>query len=127
LARSREVIFAEKTFHSYYDPMRCIRTETHKLIRNFETGFLVEVPGDIQRGPIFRAHVELYSADRPSTVELYDLREDPLEQRNLAGAAAFKGIERELDERLWKWMRDTDDPLLAGPVASPRYRRAMGR
>jgi arylsulfatase A-like enzyme len=124
---ARDHIFAEKTFHSYYDPMRCIRTETHKLIRNFETGFLVEVPGDIQRGPIFRAHVELYSADRPSAVELYDLREDPLEQRNLAGAAAFKGIERELDERLWKLMRDTDDPLLAGPVASPRYRRAVGR
>jgi N-sulfoglucosamine sulfohydrolase len=125
LARERDAIFAEKTFHSYYDPMRCVRTKTHKYIRNFEAAFLVEVPGDIQRGPIFRAHAELYSADRPSEVELYDLRDDPLEQRNLAGDAAVEGIERELDDRLWRWMKETDDPLVRGPVASPRYRRSM--
>lgn len=123
----RAAIFAEKTFHSYYDPMRCVRTATHKFIRNFESAFRVEVPGDIQRGPIFRAHAELYSADRPDTFELYDLREDPLEQHNLAGTPAVKGIEHDLSERLWEWMRDTDDPLLDGPVASPRYRLAMER
>src|SRR5205814_10240030 len=73
---ARDAIFAEKTFHSYYDPMRCIRTRTHKFIRNFETGFAVEVPADIQRGPIFRNHVELYSTDRASPTELYDLEAD---------------------------------------------------
>ena len=125
LFTGRDEVYAEKTFHSYYDPMRCIRTSTHKLIRNFESAFLVEVPGDIQRGPIFRAHVELYSADRPSTVELYDLREDPLEVRNLAGNPEHAGVERELDARLWAWMRETHDPLLDGPVASPRYRTAL--
>ena len=121
----RDAIFAEKTFHSYYDPMRCIRTATHKLIRNFESAFRVEVPADIQRGPIFRAHAELYSADRPDVVELYDLRDDPLEQRNLAGAVSVAAVERELSQRLWAWMRDTDDPLLHGPVESPRYRLAL--
>jgi arylsulfatase A-like enzyme len=121
----RDAIFAEKTFHSYYDPMRCVRTTTHKFIRNFETAFRVEVPGDVQRGPIFRAHSELYSADRPDTVELYDLREDPLEQHNLAGTPAVEAIQRDLTERLWTWMRETQDPLLDGPVASPRYRSAM--
>ena len=118
---AREAVFVEKTYHSYYDPMRAIRTLTHKLIRNFETAFLVEVPGDVQQGPIFRAHVERYSVDRPSGVELYDLREDPLEQRNLAGDATHAAIERELDQRLWAWMKETDDPLLEGPIASPRY------
>ncbi len=121
----REAIFAEKTFHSYYDPMRCIRTRRHKLIRNFETAFLVEVPGDIQAGPIFRADPTRYSTDRPSVVELYDLEADPLEQRNLAGTKEVAEIEEHLSGELWRWMRETDDPLLLGPVPSPRYRLAM--
>jgi len=121
----REWIFGEKTFHSYYDPMRCIRTRSHKYIRNFESAFAVEVPADIQLGPIFRANPGLYSADRPSTVEVYDLEQDPLEQHNLAGSPAIATIEHELSERLWSWMRETADPLLDGPVPSPRYRQAM--
>ena len=123
--QGRDAIFAEKTFHSYYDPMRCVRTHRHKLIRNFETAFAVEVPGDIQAGPIFRADPTRYSKDRPDTVELYDLEADPLELRNLAGQKEFAGIEKRLSAELWKWMRETDDPLLDGPVSSPRYRVAM--
>jgi len=121
----REAVFAEKTFHSYYDPMRCIRTRRHKFIRNFESAFLVEVPGDIQAGPIFRADPTRYSTDRPSFVELYDLETDPLEQRNLAGTQEVAEIEEHLSGELWRWMRETDDPLLKGPVPSPRYRLAM--
>ncbi len=122
---ARDAVYAEKTFHSYYDPMRCIRTERYKFVRNFEAGFLIEVPGDIQEGHIFRSHTERYSTDRSKGVELYDLHTDPLEQRNLAGDPEFAEVEIELDARLWSWMEETDDPLLAGPVASPAYRRAL--
>ena len=121
----RQAIFAEKTFHSYYDPMRCVRTHRHKYIRNFETGFAVEVPGDIQQSPIFRADPSRYSSDRASLVELYDLEADPLEQQNLAGTAAVQAVEQRLSAELWSWMRETTDPLLKGPVPSPRYRQAM--
>jgi len=121
----REAIFAEKTFHSYYDPMRCIRTRRHKFIRNFESAFLVEVPADIQAGAIFRADPTRYSTDRPSLVELYDLEADPLEQRNLAGSKAVADIQEQLSAELWRWMRETNDPLLNGPVPSPRYRMTM--
>jgi arylsulfatase A-like enzyme len=121
----REVIYAEKTFHSYYDPMRCVRTRRHKYIRNFETAFAVEVPGDVQQGPIFRANVSRYSTDRPNAVELYDLEADPLEEHNLSGGSSVTAIEEELSAELWRWMRETEDPLLQGPVASPRYRLAM--
>jgi len=124
-AGGRDAIFAEKTFHSYYDPMRCVRTRRHKLIRNFEMAFAVEVPGDIQAGPIFRADPTRYSKDRASLVELYDLEADPLEQRNLAGTKDVAGIEERLSAELWRWMRETNDPLLNGPIASPRYRLAM--
>lgn len=121
----RDAIFGEKTFHSYYDPMRCIRTRQHKFIRNFETGFAVEVPADIQQSPIFRADPTRYSTDRPHVVELYDLDVDPLEQHNLAGTPGIEAVEERLSAELWSWMRETDDPLLNGPIASPRYRLAM--
>jgi arylsulfatase A-like enzyme len=121
----RQAIYAEKTFHSYYDPMRCARTRRHKYIRNFEAAFAVEVPGDVQQGPIFRANASRYSTDRPSLVELYDLAADPLEQDNLSGSSNLTAIEETLSAQLWRWMRETEDPLLHGPVASPRYRLAM--
>jgi hypothetical protein len=105
--------------------MRCVRTRHHKYIRNFETGFAVEVPGDIQRGAIFRANPSRYSADRTGVVELYDLDADPLEQVNLAGRPSVTAIEQELSAELWAWMRNTDDPLLKGPISSPRYRLAL--
>lgn len=124
---ARRAIFAEKTFHSYYDPMRCIRTATHKYIRNFETAFAVEVPGDIQLGAVFRSDPGRYSTDRRAIAELYDLEADPVEQHNLAGTERADAVERELSSALWDWMRETDDPLLRGPVSSPRYRAAMQR
>jgi hypothetical protein len=73
--RWADAIFAEKTFHSYYDPMRCIRTDA-QAHPQFETAFAVEVPGDIQAGAIFRADPSRYSTDRPNIVELYDLEAD---------------------------------------------------
>jgi len=123
--RPRNAIFAEKTFHSYYDPMRCIRTRDHKYIRNFETGFTVEVPGDIQQSAIFRADPSRYSTPRTNVVEVYDLHADPLEEHNLAGTASIEAVERQLSTELWSWMRETGDPLLNGPIPSPRYRLAL--
>jgi N-sulfoglucosamine sulfohydrolase len=125
LGKGRDAIFAEKTFHSYYDPMRCVRTQTHKLIHNFEQSFAVEVPGDVQAGPIFRSDPTRYSRDRPSMVELYDLEADPLELQNLAGRPEHAPVEKELRDLLWRWMRETGDPLLNGPIPSPYYRSAM--
>ncbi|HET9780799.1 MAG TPA: sulfatase [Candidatus Dormibacteraeota bacterium] len=125
LAEGRELIFAEKTFHSYYDPMRCVRSRRHKFIHNFEASFAVEVPGDIQAGPIFRSDPLRYSRDRPSLTELYDLEQDPGEIDNLAGRPEVAEIEKELSDRLWHWMREAKDPLLDGPIASPAYRLSM--
>ena len=121
----RDAIFAEKTFHSYYDPMRCVRTQHHKYIRNFETAFAVEVPSDIQQGAIYRANPSRYSTDRSSVIEVYDLDADPLEERNLAGRPGIEAVEQRLSADLWSWMRETRDPLLNGPIASPRYRLAL--
>jgi arylsulfatase A-like enzyme len=123
----REAVFAEKTYHSYYDPMRAIRTERYKYIRNFETTFAVDVPGDVQLGAIYRTELQHYVGTIRSAVELYDLEADPDEQNNLAGQPQVAEFERDLDGRLWRWMEETDDPLRYGPVSSPAYRQALNR
>ena len=122
---ARDAVFAEKTYHSYYDPMRAVRTRTHKYIRNFESAFLVEIPGDIAQGAVFRSDPGRYQGATHPDVERYDLQADPDEQLNLAGDPAHAEVERELDRRLWRWMEETADPLLLGAVPSPAYRRAV--
>jgi hypothetical protein len=50
---------------------------------------------------------------------LYDLVLDPAEMDNLAPDPACEEVLAEMRDRLDAWMRETDDPLLDGPVAPP--------
>jgi N-sulfoglucosamine sulfohydrolase len=124
--RPRTEVFAEKTFHTYYEPMRAIRTNDHKLIVNFEVSTAVDVPADIRSSPIYPLMQASFSEVR-APLELYDLASDPLEHTNLAGALDLAPVVTDLRTRLLQWMRDTDDPLLRGPIASPYYADALRR
>lgn len=118
-------IFAEKTFHTAYEPQRAIRTERYKLIWNAEVD-IINVAADIQHSPIFPQMIDELTQERPP-FELYDLQADPVERENLAGRAAYAEVERDLRQRLLHWMKTTDDPLLQGPIASPYYDEAKRR
>jgi arylsulfatase A-like enzyme len=122
----RTEIFAEKTFHTYYEPMRGIRTATHKYIVNFEVSTAVDVPTDVRTSPIYPLLLPEFDRVR-QPVELYDLTTDPGEQINLAGQASVAATEADLRHRLRTWMEETHDPLLAGPVPSPYYAEALRR
>jgi len=119
----RDHIFIEMTWHDKYNPMRGIRTHTHKYIRNFGDRPLVFLPLDIYLGRAGEeTRDEFYSCSRPEE-ELYDLRNDPLEQRNLASDPAYRPVLEDLRRRVQEWMESTRDPLLAGPVAPPPKQR----
>jgi N-sulfoglucosamine sulfohydrolase len=120
----RRDVFAEKTFHTYYEPMRAIRTPRHKLIVNFEVSTSVDVPADVRESPMYPLMLAQLDTVR-APVELYDLSEDPWEQHNLAGHPSVASLQADLSRRLLVWMQETDDPLLNGPVASPYYASAL--
>ncbi|MDQ6671161.1 MAG: sulfatase [Chloroflexota bacterium] len=120
----REQVFAEKTFHTYYEPMRAIRTASKKLIVNLEVSTSVDVPSDVRASPIYPRMLQQLDGVR-LPVELYDLLEDPWEQHNLAEEPDLASAKTDLRQRLLRWMKETDDPVLQGPVASPYNSAAL--
>ena len=120
---TRDAIYAEKTFHTDYEPQRMIRTQHHKLIWNAEVD-IINVPADIMHSPIYPQMVDVLTVERPP-FELYDLQSDPNEVDNLAGKPEYATIENNLRQRLLAWMQETSDPLLDGPISSPYYARAV--
>ena len=109
------------TYHDYYDPRRCIRTETHKLIANFTTAPAFMDPSQSWR-PRSDTRVPPNRAVAYHThLELYDLSVDPWEQVDLAELPEAEGIKRELAARLMRHLVRTDDPILNGAVVSPHH------
>jgi len=51
--------------------------------------------------------------------ELYDLIKDPLEKTNLAFDPRYTDVFEDLRLRLYNWMKETNDPLINGPISSP--------
>jgi N-sulfoglucosamine sulfohydrolase len=122
----REEIFAEKTYHTHYEPMRAIRTDRYKLIVNLEVGLRFDVPGDILESPILPLMIPRMLGPRPP-LELYDLERDRWEETNLADTPEVAEVQADLRARLLRWMEETEDPLLRGPVRSPYLADALAR
>ena len=114
-----EEIFAELTYHAAYEPQRAVRTKRFKYIRRFADRETPVLP-NVDDSPSKDVLIEHGWAERPVAREqLYDLVFDPAEGTNLAADPAYEDVRRELGERLDRWMRQTDDPLLDGPVEAP--------
>jgi N-sulfoglucosamine sulfohydrolase len=117
--RAREEIFAGSTWHAAYEPQRAIRTTEHKYIRRWGERLTPVLP-NTDDGPSKDLLLRNGWADREIAREqLDDLVFDPNEANNLAGDPGSVNVLAELRARLEAWMRDTDDPLLAGHVDPP--------
>jgi arylsulfatase A-like enzyme len=120
-------------------PMRAIRTQDFLYIRNFQPDrwpagdpsaqkFSFEelatetfkTLADIDASPT-KAHMCLHKQDtyefaagkRPER-ELYDIRKDPFQLRNVAGAADHAGVAKRLDAQLMAELKASGDPRTGG-------------
>jgi N-sulfoglucosamine sulfohydrolase len=117
--RLHEAIFAETTYHAAYQPHRAIRTDRWKYIRRFDN-YPHPVLANCDDSESKELLVEAGWGDQIVPEEqLYDLVLDPAEAANLVGDEAHAEVRGELRARLEAWMRETDDPLLEGPVPPP--------
>jgi arylsulfatase A-like enzyme len=115
----RKHVFAEQTWHDFYEPIRAIRTERYKLIRNFEPGNGWQVAADIlQTRTTDVMRDQLRAWPRPE-IEVYDLQEDPWERNNLVGDPAHRQVRQKLEAALEAWLVETQDPILDGVVPAP--------
>jgi arylsulfatase A-like enzyme len=115
----REELFAEVNYHASYEPKRAVRTARYKYIRRFgdrTTPVLPNCDDSPSKELWLNAGWGSQILDRES---LYDLLFDPTEHRNLIDDPAHREIASEMRNRLHRWMVETNDPLLHGPVAAP--------
>src|SRR5437764_3143644 len=115
----RDEIFAGSTWHSAYEPQRAIRTARYKYIRRWGERRTPVLP-NTDDGPSKDLLLRHGWGEREIPQEqLFDLVFDPNEARNLAEDPAYADVLADLRGRLEAWMRETDDPLLAGHVDPP--------
>ncbi len=121
----REYLFAEFNTHSplTYFPQRSVRDDRYKLIVNL----MQDRPSPVAKNYLDRTYdltrdalpkidpgfrkVWQRFAD-PPPLELYDLKKDPYEMRNLTDSPAHAGILKRLRRQLAQWQEQTDDPLV---------------
>ncbi|TXT54020.1 MAG: Sulfatase [Promethearchaeota archaeon] len=116
----RSEIYAEKTYHEIYDPIRGIRTNKYKYIRNFESlTTLYQIPGDMMMDDVGKVMIERIQQTRPEE-EFYDLDKDTNEKINLINEPNYLQVVKDLRNRLTDWMQRTNDPLLKGRINDKR-------
>ncbi|WP_165452800.1 sulfatase [Paenibacillus thalictri] len=111
----REAVFAEINHHVEYEPMRCVRTERYKYIRNYgETAYLMPNV-DASEYRSFVGEHGFFHGEKPQEM-LFDLYLDPMEKVNLAHEDKYRETKLQMEQKLGNWMQATGDPLLSGAV-----------
>ncbi len=113
----REYVFAEKTAHGYLDPMRSIRSNRYKYIRNYKPEWPMQInPRHAMAVGI--DEVESQHAHPRLPEELYDLATDPDEQTNVAMDPAYESVRADMARLLLDRLVTTGDPVALGKAIS---------
>ncbi|GHS92399.1 heparan N-sulfatase [Bacteroidia bacterium] len=119
--RGREYIFSERNWHNTDEYIRCVRTETRKLIYNAYYELPHGTPIDLTTSPswyelkkrqkegfLTLAQGLIFTVPRPM-VEIYDLTEDTYELHNVADEQRYYDDGMELAKLLREWQSETGD------------------
>ena len=137
-ASIRQFAFSEHNWHDYEAHGRGIRGDGFLLVRNFRPYLAWQGPADSVRSPSHQslqaqrdrgklsdAQADVFLAPRPN-IELYDLKADPHQLRNLAGDPRFKSQQQRLDALLESWMEQTRDSVPA-EISHDGFDRESGK
>lgn len=118
-------VYASHTFHeiTMYYPMRVVRTQDYKLIWNIAHGLPYPFASDLWAAPtwqdIYRQGMQAMYGPRTVQAyihrpkfELFDLKNDPLESKNLAGEPEHQQRLQELAGRIRQFQQKTKDPWI---------------
>lgn len=123
-------VFASQSFHevTMMYPMRAIRTKRYKLIHNinFKSPFPIDQDfyvsptwQDILNRTIAKQSIPWYKTLRSyyfrDEWELFDIKYDPTETKNLVTKKSMQETFQELKKRLFSWLQATMDPWLCSP------------
>jgi N-sulfoglucosamine sulfohydrolase len=119
-------VFASHSFHEIqqYYPMRALRTREYAYIVNLAAPLEFAIAGDVASSPSWQAIAARPSVGlgartvdaflhRPAE-ELYDVRTDPAEVRNLAADPAHQAVLERMRADMAKFRAETHDPWLPG-------------
>ena len=107
------------TYHAAYQPQRAVRTERWKYIRRFH-----DYPHPVLANCDDSASKQLlvdngWGEQFVPEEQLYDLVFDPSEEATSPSARSTRRRSRSFAASCSSWMRETEDPLLDGPVPLP--------
>jgi N-sulfoglucosamine sulfohydrolase len=117
-----DAVFGSHQFHeiTMYYPMRSIRTRDHSYILNLahklDYPFASDLWGSrswqgiLKRGDTMLGQRSVKDYIQRPREELYDLKKDPNELKNVAADPAYAEVLRDLRRRLRAWQEETNDP-----------------
>ncbi|MBL4701865.1 MAG: sulfatase [Phycisphaeraceae bacterium] len=116
----RDAIFAEQTYHAAYEPLRAVRTQRYKYIQAYHD-YPTVIAANCDDSPSKTAMINNgWLKTQQGSKRFYDLASDPQEAHNLIDDPAYASIIQEMQQKLADWQKQTDDPILQGPIALPQ-------
>jgi N-sulfoglucosamine sulfohydrolase len=104
---------------------RSVITERYQLIRYFDQGRTVDYPVDVHPQTFANHQQRCKTKGTRPFHQLFNIQKDPYQLQDIGNRKENKKTVKALSKKLLAWMKKVNDPLLAGPLRTPYYDRAI--